>query len=303
MMSQIVRPVGASALRARYSLMSGISPPLPDNQWQLEAEHLTKAMLASLQHAFVEAADGIPESLEVFSQPPGPDRIMAREICANQKIVSDSHSSFNFLGVGLILTVGALIVILDMGLEPTIGWWQRRRYGKHQVQDSECGSDEKLSSSMYGALEWSQTSILQLQRLAHESAGYGEWSGCDKIVPVTERGELLACLDLGDLKHPRLQTKTPSSIPDSEVQVLLYEPWSVEGTNSGRETAVSDVEADNTSKSAVNVHGYVSGEQDEQKTSDLETTTEEAKVENTAKKFGHVHEQRASGLHVEEHLI
>lgn len=32
----------------------------------------------------------------------------------------------------------------------------------------------------------------------------GTWSACDTEVPITERGEKLAVLDLGNLKHPRL---------------------------------------------------------------------------------------------------
>lgn len=32
----------------------------------------------------------------------------------------------------------------------------------------------------------------------------GTWSACDAEVPITEKGEKLAVLDLGNLKHPRL---------------------------------------------------------------------------------------------------
>lgn len=35
----------------------------------------------------------------------------------------------------------------------------------------------------------------------------GKWEGCDEDVPVTEKGERLAVLDVSDLKHPRLRAR------------------------------------------------------------------------------------------------
>lgn len=60
------------------------------------------------------------------------------------------------------------------------------------------------SSRQFARLEWAVNGTLQLQRLAHESLGYGTWSHCDEEIPLTGDGEHLGTLDLDDLKHPRL---------------------------------------------------------------------------------------------------
>ena len=214
---------------------------------------------------------------------------MARKIYANQKIVSNSYSSFNVLGVGLILAIGTLIIILDMGLGPTVAWWQRHKYAKHQAHDTECGTTEKLSGPLYGALEWSQKSILQLQRLAHESVGYGEWSGCDEAVPVTEQGQLLACLDLCDIKHPLFSTRKLSSVSELEEQVLPSRPLSVKQINSGLETLASEIEVDNMGNSAV-----ASDKQSEPRASSLAIRVEAVKADNTGNSAVKVHERTSN---------
>lgn len=35
----------------------------------------------------------------------------------------------------------------------------------------------------------------------------GSWDGCGEEVPVTEKGERLAVLDISDLEHPRLRAR------------------------------------------------------------------------------------------------
>jgi hypothetical protein len=221
--------IGAAALRARQSLSYGYSAPLPDNQWQLEVEHLVKGSLASLQDTFVEAANGMPEALEDFRKAPDANDTVARNICANQKIVSNNYSSFNVLGLSLILALGTIIIILDMGLSPVMEWWQRRKYSKLLSCSAQQDSEEEGKHPLHGAIEWSQTSILQLQRLAHEEAGYGTWSGCDHTVPVTEAGQFLGRLDLSDTTHPALVRKE-----EGEKQV---KPWR---SNTGMKTPAED---------------------------------------------------------------
>jgi hypothetical protein len=186
--------IGASALRARQSLSYGYSAPLSDNQWQLEAEHLIKGSPASLQDVFFDAANGMPEALEEFRQAPLANETVAQNICANQKIVSNNYSSFNVLGLSLIMALGMIIVMLDIWLEPAVRWFQHRNYRKLLSIDIQ-GYERKDRHPMHAAIEWSQTNFLQFQRLAHEEAGYGNWSGCDQNVPVTELGQLLSSLD------------------------------------------------------------------------------------------------------------
>lgn len=236
--------IGASALRARYGLSYGYSAALPNNQWQLEAEHWIKGTLASLQDVFVEAANGIPEALEDFRQPPLANETMAQTMCANQKIVSTNYSSFNVLGLSLILILGVLIILFDISLEPAVASWQRRQYRRRQLKDETYG-DEKTAHPLYGAIEWSQTNILQLQRLAQEEAGYGEWTGCDGDVPVTEPGQLLAGLDLRKIVHPQLRLKMQEETPNSEWEenILPMKPWGLRRSDTGMDTLVEEMEA------------------------------------------------------------
>lgn len=50
----------AQILQSRTSLISGMQGPLPDNQWQIDMEHLFGILLAALQKAYVAMATGLP---------------------------------------------------------------------------------------------------------------------------------------------------------------------------------------------------------------------------------------------------
>jgi hypothetical protein len=237
--------IGSSSLLARYGLSYGYQGPLPDNQWQLETEHWVKGTLASLQDVFVTAANGIPTALESFRESPAANETVALGMCKNQKIVSTAFSSFNVLGISLILLLGAWIIVLDMGLEPAVALWQRRRYQKHQLNDQYYG-DGKEAHPLYSALEWSHNSTLQLQRLAHEEAGYATWSSCDGDTPVTLPGQQLAPLNLCDVKHPvlqRLETKSQWEVDREEWEgIVVAKPWGVKRSDTGLETLVEEME-------------------------------------------------------------
>ncbi|KAH8725985.1 hypothetical protein GQ44DRAFT_680159 [Phaeosphaeriaceae sp. PMI808] len=244
--SDTVGFIGAAALQARNKLSYGYSGPLPDNQWQLEAEHWVKGSLTSLQDLFVTAANGIPEALEDFRKPPMANETVAQNICVNQKIVSNAYSSFNVLGVSLILTLGVLIIILDMSLEPLVASYQRRKYKKLQLRD-EFQYNENETHPLYGAIEWSQTSTLQLQRLAHEEAGYAEWIKCDRDVPVTGNGQLIGSLDISNHTHPLLKLKEATTVPDSR-GVMPAKSWGIRRSDTGLETLVEDSNAEKHDK-------------------------------------------------------
>lgn len=200
--------VGTAALRARYGLSYGYSGPLPDNQWQLETEHWTKGMLASLQDAFVITVGGFPEEVEDFRDPPEANHTVARDLCRNQKIMSTDYSSFSLLSVSLILALGCGTVILDIGVEPALAWWQRRRFRRRQCEKAS-HRDIEEAYPRYKSFEWSQISTLKLQRIAHEEAGFGVWSCCNGDTPVTRPGQQLATLDLYDVDHPTLKSAFP----------------------------------------------------------------------------------------------
>jgi hypothetical protein len=73
-------------------------------------------------------------------------------------------------------------------LEPILAWFQTRRNAK-----------------TYAPLEWMTNETLQIQRLAYEEAGYGNWSRTMKHVPITARDDLLGVLDMDQYEHPRLK--------------------------------------------------------------------------------------------------
>ncbi|KAF2107522.1 hypothetical protein BDV96DRAFT_506035 [Lophiotrema nucula] len=233
--------VGASAIKARYGLSYGYQGPLPDNQWQLEAEFWIKGTLASIQDAFATAANGPPEEMYEFLDQPLKNDTTPWNLCKNQKIVSTKFSSFNVLGISLILLLGIWIIVLDMGLEPTVAWWQRRQYKKHQLRD-EYYAESKEGHPLYAALEWSHTSTLQLQRLAHEEAGFGTWSACDGDTPVTLPGQRLASLNLTDVKHPELKRLKES--PKEWDAIIASKPWGLRRNDTGMDTLVEESVSD-----------------------------------------------------------
>jgi hypothetical protein len=78
-----VQTLGAASLSSKYSLVSGIQGPLPDNQWQQDVEHWHSATLVAMQGSAVDAASG-PSKPEMrsFWVPPANDQ--ERSICGNQ---------------------------------------------------------------------------------------------------------------------------------------------------------------------------------------------------------------------------
>ncbi|KAF2265455.1 hypothetical protein CC78DRAFT_515110 [Lojkania enalia] len=235
--TSIVGFIGASALRARYGLSYGYQGPLPDNQWQIEAEHWFKGTLASLQDAFVTGANGPPAELYDFLDPPAANETVARTLCANQKIVSTKFSSFNILGVCLILVLGSLVVVLDWWLEPVVAWWLRRRFRKNPGKREYCDGGREVHP-LYSTLEWSHMSTLQLQRLAHEAAGYGIWSSCDSDTPITLPGQRLAAMSLKDVKHPVLKRREGS--PREWDAILHSKSFALQRSDTGMSTLVEE---------------------------------------------------------------
>lgn len=127
-----------------------------------------------------------------------------QRLTAPQLIRSTAYTNFSILGLTIIFAVGSLIILLSWILEPLTACIQQRR--------------RRRSNHTYSRIEWNLNDTLQLQRLAHEEAGFGSWRHCDEGVPVTKPGDRLGVVDLEDLAHPRL--KAP---PPREEEVLLGE--------------------------------------------------------------------------------
>jgi hypothetical protein len=82
---------------------------------------------------------------------------------------------------------GCLITLVSLIAEPVLSFLSIRRKDKQ-----------------YATLEWTTNESLQLHRLAHQELEMGNWSGCSDHVPMTEPDDLLANLDISDVKHPVL---------------------------------------------------------------------------------------------------
>ncbi|KAF2267718.1 hypothetical protein CC78DRAFT_576718 [Lojkania enalia] len=181
------------ALLARNKLVVGVQGALPNNQWEMELENWFRLTLADLQRSIVDEAAMVktPFTDEFMTPPPSED---AWKVCRSQKIRSDSYTSFNILGLTIILVLGGLIIILSVTLPPAIEWFQRR-------------------SNRYSSVEWINNHTLHLQRLAHEGIGVGTWSFNSQNYPCTLPGEKLVILDATIREHPVLRVDEKNLTP------------------------------------------------------------------------------------------
>ncbi|KAF2138168.1 uncharacterized protein K452DRAFT_277984 [Aplosporella prunicola CBS 121167] len=206
-MHNVVYTLGSSALLARQSLTEGIQGALVDNQWQLEAENWHKVSMAAMQGIMREVATG-PSDQSVEKWLVKPNNTQEHLLCGNQKIVSGEYFNFSVLGLAITLTVGVLIILLSYTIAPLLACIQHRRRSPYNP---------------YARLEWNANGMLQLQRLAHEEQGVGTWDRCAADVPVTNKGDKLATLDLEDLDHPRLMVKDFGRMDDRKSLFAVHE--------------------------------------------------------------------------------
>ena len=113
-------------------------------------------------------------------------------VCQSQKVKSPGYYSFSMLGICIILVFGAVIVLMGYLIETLVDLAARLPF---------LANNRRFQ---YARLEWQCNSTFELQRLAQESMGVGTWSHGVFSVPVTERGEKLATLDISNAENPRL---------------------------------------------------------------------------------------------------
>lgn len=129
-----------------------------------------------------------------------PAHLLNASLTHPQMILTTAYTNFSIFGLATVFVVGGLIIFISYALEPVVRWRKRSRHA-------------------YATLEWTMNDTLQLQRMAHEELGMGNWTNCDRDVPITEGRDRLAVLDLEDLKHPRLQVP-----PDTFEDILAGKP-------------------------------------------------------------------------------
>lgn len=110
-------------------------------------------------------------------------------LCYSQMVPSARDTiSFSIANLSIVLIVSALFILANLGLDTTVGFIQR-----------------KMNPRSPRRLQWILDDKFQLQRLAFEEAGMGEWSGGADALPVTMRREKFGAIpeDVHP-KHPRL---------------------------------------------------------------------------------------------------
>ncbi|KAL6155178.1 hypothetical protein ACJQWK_01354 [Exserohilum turcicum] len=185
--TEIVTILRGGALLASDTLSGVGQYGLPNNQWEIELQHWFRTTLADLQRAILDQATGPadPNATSFYSPPTSAE---ARAVCGNQKIRSDSYTSFNVLGLSVVFSIGGLIMLISACLPAATTRIQRNR-------------------KPFSSLEWISNDTLQLQRLAHEAVGAGDWTGARDDYPLTRKNDLLAVLDIADRKHPVLRSQ------------------------------------------------------------------------------------------------
>ncbi|KZL79502.1 hypothetical protein CI238_05833, partial [Colletotrichum incanum] len=117
-----------------------------------------------------------------------PNKSVEHAMCNNQKIKSGDHMTFSLFGILFVFLLGTIIIIISLNIENL----------------ARCGQKWRKTTS-YSLLEWSLNDVLQLQRLAHEELGVGDWKRGTKLIPITVEDTPLAVLDASDPSHPRLR--------------------------------------------------------------------------------------------------
>ncbi|KAI0977246.1 hypothetical protein F4678DRAFT_477341 [Xylaria arbuscula] len=190
--------LGFQSLASRRSLLNGLQGPLPNDQWKLDISNWWNISLAGLQASMVDTANGITDPalvrLKTNATNPGQEAM-----CQNQKILSTLYTSVSLFGLYFTYIVGTLIIVTSFVLDPILSFAQKRWKNRE-----------------YENLEWACNETLQLQRLAYEESGQGDWSKCMDSIPVTAADQELAPLNLSDPEHPLLHPPT-SPRPSKEI--------------------------------------------------------------------------------------
>ena len=195
---------GATSLRASDTLIRSdlTNVGLPDNQWTIEATEMFSISLAKLQQQVLNYALGPPNLYQDMEFIKG-----SVDVCQRQKIRGvGGFLSFSVLGVAIILIVGGLIILTSTFLDTAVGYIQRKfKWNDHK------------------RLQWAIDEKMQLQRLAYEEAGQGQWHGGTDAVPMTSKGQLLGFGLDTDRNHPRLvrgtyHDRNPMAAQDSGSQ-------------------------------------------------------------------------------------
>ncbi|KUJ23483.1 uncharacterized protein LY89DRAFT_777227 [Mollisia scopiformis] len=174
-----------------------VAPGLADDNWIQESIHLFNMSLTTVQRYMVEWATGPAEPYSIYTYgPPSELDPLTKWQCENQIIRQSGYTSFSSLGLGLIFGLGGLVILSSLWLESIVGYFQKRfRFG------------------LYQQVRWKLDSNLQLQRMAYEAAGLGEWKDGTHEIPVTVvRNQEFQIAMEWDEVHPSIKARADSDL-------------------------------------------------------------------------------------------
>ena len=189
-----VSQVGSLALLANQLIAGGSGAGLPDDQWVREVDHFAGIMMTSAQLQCVGYVRGL--GYPTPGQHLDPIEPAAKWMCDNQMVEREDFSSFNMLGVLMILCFGAVFFLVNL-LQDTIT--------NHFLYYS--------GKEPWSGEEWKSNNLLHIQSLAYEESGVGHWDR-ESAIPTTERGEKLRPLSMSVGSEVGV-SKTSSKLSDS----------------------------------------------------------------------------------------
>lgn len=181
-LQQTVFALGGEGLLASSTVQESLpSTGLPDDQWKKEVQNWFATGLTALQLLIIQNVAGYGKAEFNKHVTPLTERDMW--MCSNQIVQRSDYSSFSVVGLAVILTLGSLLILLNVGLNRILPLLQRK--------------------SERGHSEWRQFDLLELQCAPNA---------------VDTSGRLLA-VHTGDLDPNTPDTATPSTPFETEKHI------------------------------------------------------------------------------------
>jgi hypothetical protein len=167
-------------LLARKQVILIVSSYLPDNQWEMEAEYFFSIGMAHLQRGVVNYGTGqmSPDTSFIAVANTTADKWL----CQNLIVGGTSFQSFSLLALTLVFVLGTLIVLFSLVVDDIFAFAQRR-----------------WNRGVTGREMWKANDTLQIQRMLYEHQGCGTWHDEPNGVPVTNFGDEMGMLEVGDI--------------------------------------------------------------------------------------------------------
>lgn len=140
-------------------------------QWKIELDNWFGVVVAQLQRELVQWATG-PETSsgrQYIIRPTDPE---VTWMCENQVVRDMRYICFSILGLGLVVSIGSVIILT--------GWF---------IDDIAQALQRPIRRGQSRALEWRFNETFQLQKAAFEANGCGIWLEDRRAVPITKSKE------------------------------------------------------------------------------------------------------------------